>query len=58
MTKESLQNQADRADAIADQTVDEVVKRTLRDAAKEYRGQLRGEVCDPKPDWKLPKEIS
>ena len=37
MSKKSLQKQADRADNIADQTVDEEVKENLRDAAKEYR---------------------
>ena len=37
MSKESLQKQAARADNIADQTVDEALKETLRDAANEYR---------------------
>jgi hypothetical protein len=37
MSKESLQKQADRADSIADQTVDESMKEILRDAAGDYR---------------------
>jgi hypothetical protein len=37
MGKRQLEKQADRADAIADQTVDKEVVKTLRDAAKEYR---------------------
>jgi hypothetical protein len=37
MSKRQLEKQADRADAIADQTVDKDVVKTLRDAAKEYR---------------------
>jgi hypothetical protein len=37
MSKKSLEDQANRADGIADQTVDDALKETLRDAAKEYR---------------------
>lgn len=33
-------NQADRADTIADQTIDESLKATLREAAKEYRSKV------------------
>jgi len=58
MTKEDLQKQADRADNIADQTVDDELKKTLRDAAKQYRAEAKTEECEPKPDWQLPKEIS
>jgi hypothetical protein len=32
-----LEKQADRADALADQTIDDEVRENLRDAAKEYR---------------------
>jgi hypothetical protein len=35
-----LKKQADRADSIADQTVDDAMKKkTLRDAAEEYRDE-------------------
>jgi hypothetical protein len=37
MSKESLRKQADRAETIADQTVDDQLKETLTEAAKEYR---------------------
>jgi DNA-binding phage protein len=37
MSNDDLRKQADRADNIADQTVDDVLKETLQDAAKEYR---------------------
>jgi hypothetical protein len=37
MSKDTLQKQADRADNIADQTVDDDMKKILRDAAKDYR---------------------
>jgi len=53
-----LKKQADRADNLADQTVDEEVKKTLRDAARQYRQKANGEVCEPKPEWRLPEEIS
>ena len=43
MSKETLQRQADRADRIADQTVDEGMRRILRDAAKEYREKAQQE---------------
>jgi hypothetical protein len=39
MSRKSLQKQADRADNIADQTVDEELKENLRDAAQEYRAK-------------------
>jgi hypothetical protein len=58
MTEESLQNQADRAEALAAQTADDEVKRNLRNAALEYRKQLKTEIYDPLPDWRLPREIS
>jgi hypothetical protein len=37
MSKESLRKQAERAETIADQTVDDQLKETLTEAAKEYR---------------------
>ncbi|WOH55368.1 hypothetical protein [Bradyrhizobium sp. BWC-3-1] len=43
MTKESLQNQADRAEALAAQTSDDEVRETLLKAAREYREQLNSE---------------
>ncbi len=43
MSKESLQKQADRAENIADQTVDDQLKETLRDAATEYREKAKRE---------------
>jgi hypothetical protein len=58
MTKETLLRQADRADRIADQTVDEEVGKTLRDAARQFRAAAKTETCEPDPDWKLPNEIS
>ncbi|MCK1346351.1 MULTISPECIES: hypothetical protein [unclassified Bradyrhizobium] len=41
MTKESLQNQADRAEALAAQASDDQVRETLLKAAREYREQLK-----------------
>lgn len=58
MSRESLEHQADRAEALAAQTADEEVKKTLLDAAREYRRRLKSEPFEPKPDWILPKEIS
>jgi hypothetical protein len=58
MTNESLLHQAERAEALAAQTVDEEVKQTLLQAAKQYREQLKTEQCAPKPEWQLPREIS
>jgi hypothetical protein len=43
MTKESLQNQADRAEALAAQTSDDELRETLLKAAREYREQLNSE---------------
>ncbi|MGY3077104.1 hypothetical protein ACVWZZ_003475 [Bradyrhizobium sp. LM6.10] len=40
MTKESLQNQADRAEALAAQTADDELRETLLRPAREYREQL------------------
>ena len=40
MSKEHLEKQADRADNLADQTVDDEVRQNLRDAAKEYRQKV------------------
>jgi hypothetical protein len=58
MTKDTLLRQAERADKIADQTVDAEVGKTLRDAARQYRTEAKTETCEPDPNWKLPKEIS
>lgn len=58
MTRESLEHQADRAEALAAQTADEEVKQNLLKAAREYRRQLKSEPFEPKPEWDLPKEIS
>jgi hypothetical protein len=58
MSKETLQKQADRADTIADQTVDDAMKKTLREAARDYRKEAKQEDCEPDPNWKLPREIS
>lgn len=41
MKKESLQNQADRAEALAAQTSDDELRETLLKAAREYREQLK-----------------
>jgi hypothetical protein len=49
MSRKSLQKQADRADDIADQTVDEEVKANLHNAAKEYRAKAAGDDRPPKP---------
>jgi hypothetical protein len=43
LEKERLERQADRADNLADQTVDEDVKENLRAAAKEYREKAKQE---------------
>ena len=58
MTRESLEHQADRAEALAAQTADEEVKQALLEAAREYRNRLKSESFEPKPEWDLPKEIS
>jgi len=58
MCKETLENQADRADTIADQTVDDAMKKNLREAARDYRKEAKQEDCEPDPNWKLPREIS
>jgi hypothetical protein len=43
MSREQLERQADRADTLADRTVDEDVKENLRAAAKEYREKAKQE---------------
>ena len=58
MNKQSLHNQADRAEAIADQTVDDELKKTLREAARQYRAEAAAEEFAPEAEWKLPKEVS
>jgi hypothetical protein len=50
MSKEALQKQADRADNIADQTVDDAMKKTLREAAREdiaCKIRSLGACCPP-----------
>jgi hypothetical protein len=42
ISKKSLRKQANRAETIADQTVDDQLKETLTEAAKEYRGMQSG----------------
>ncbi|MBV8926140.1 MAG: hypothetical protein JOZ74_12310 [Bradyrhizobium sp.] len=49
MSKESLEKQADRAETIADQTVDDQLKETLGDAAREYRRQAKREPSNRSP---------
>jgi electron transfer flavoprotein alpha/beta subunit len=44
MSREQLERQADRADTLADRTVDEDVKENLRPAAKEYREKAKREA--------------
>lgn len=44
MSKDSLQKQADRAESIADQMVDDALKQTFLDAAKEYREKAAQET--------------
>jgi hypothetical protein len=58
MSQTDLEKQADRADNIADQTVDDEMKKTLRDAAREYREKAKEEAFGPKEKWKLPQDIS
>jgi hypothetical protein len=41
MSKESLQQQADRAEHIAEQTVDDQLKETLEQAAEDYRKKAK-----------------
>ena len=43
MSEESLRKQADRAEDIADQTVDDQLKETPGDAAKDYRKDAEAE---------------
>jgi hypothetical protein len=45
--KDTLRKQADRADNIADQTVDEKMKKDLREAAKDYRDEADGRKPRP-----------
>ena len=45
--KDALRKQADRADNIADQTVDEKMKKDLREAAREYRDEADGRKPRP-----------
>jgi hypothetical protein len=41
--RQSLERQADRAESIAEQTVDESLKEILQQAAKDYRQQAEHE---------------
>lgn len=56
MSKESLRKQADRAENIADQTVDDQLKETLTEAAKEYRRDAEStrQTDDTRPSRKTP----
>ncbi|SFK03941.1 hypothetical protein [Bradyrhizobium sp. Gha] len=58
MSRESLAEQAERAEALAAQTADEEVRQNLLDAARDYRRRLKSEPFEPKAEWDLPKEIS
>ena len=50
MTKDSLQQQADRAEALAAQTADDQLRDALLQAAKQYREQLDTEESKPRPE--------
>ncbi|UPK23714.1 hypothetical protein [Bradyrhizobium sp. 195] len=50
MTKESLQHQADRAEALAAQTADGEIREALLKAAQEYRAQLENGDEDADPE--------
>jgi hypothetical protein len=50
MTKESLQQQADRAEALAAQTADDQLRDVLLEAARQYREQLKTEESKPRPE--------
>ena len=51
MSEESLRKQADTAEAIVDQTVDDQLKETLREAGKDYRKDAER---SPQPDSARP----
>jgi hypothetical protein len=53
MSKKSLQKQADRAANIAEQTVDDQLKETLEEAAKDYRKQAKS---SQPPDRARPRD--
>ena len=44
---EKLKKQANRADKLADQAVDDEVKKQLREAAKDYRDEAAGRKPRP-----------
>jgi hypothetical protein len=46
MSKTSLERQADRAEQLAAQTVDERLKQSFLDAAKEYREQAKSRPAE------------
>lgn len=50
MTKESLQHQADRAEALAAQTADGEIREALLKAAAEYRAQLESGDEEAEPE--------
>ena len=56
MSKTFLERQADRAERLADGTVDETLKATLLQAAKEYReraaGPADGDIQTTPPTWR------
>lgn len=43
MSKRSLERQAERAERLAEQTIDDELKQTFLDAAREYREQAKRE---------------
>jgi hypothetical protein len=59
MSSKSLERQADRAERLADRTVDGKLKATLLEAAKEYRAQAERHegaldpllASAPRPTW-------
>jgi hypothetical protein len=59
MSSKSLERQADRAERLADRTVDGKLKATLLEAAKEYRAQAERHegpldplhAFAPRPTW-------
>jgi hypothetical protein len=55
MNNKSLERQADRAERLADRTVDGNLKATLLEAAKEYRVQAKRQDgppdSAPRPTW-------
>ena len=53
-----MERQADGADNLADQTVDEDVKENLRAAAKEYREKAKQEAGGRRSEWKRRSSVA